>query len=266
MPIQSELSESFTDAYSIRIGIDLPSEPSLDVLDSIVKAHQCSIPFENLAIKDEGLIPSIELEQIFEKIVLRGRGGYCFELNALFLEFIRRIGYDAWAVSSCILRGKTSVPPMLHRGIVVEVGGTPYYCDVGYGGPQPAVPVPLGGERIAMGERFWVTKGDGAWWILRRETSSGEEENVLGFWNQPMDESYFVPYNFYCSTSHDSIFTRTRLVNIRTSSGNLSLTDNELVEHKDGKTIRTILDTEDSVRRVLGERFGIRIAQSSLVQ
>ena len=102
-------------AYAQRIGLPWPLTPDLDTLDRIILAHQCTVPFENLQCYDEGQMPSLEIEALFEKVVVQHRGGFCFELNALLLSFLKALGYDAWGVSCCIIRGRDFVPPMLHR-------------------------------------------------------------------------------------------------------------------------------------------------------
>ena len=55
--------------------------------------HLCSIPFENLEVFDAGRIPSLRSEDIYEKIIVRKRGGYCFELNKLFYELLKALDF-----------------------------------------------------------------------------------------------------------------------------------------------------------------------------
>ena len=52
-----------------------------------------SIPFENLESFEEGRIPSLDTQDLYTKIVVCKRGGYCFELNKLFYELIKTLGF-----------------------------------------------------------------------------------------------------------------------------------------------------------------------------
>ena len=131
-------------AYAQRIGMEWPLTPDLPTLDRIVFQHQCTVPFENLEAYAQQRTPSLEIPVLYDKVVRQKRGGYCFELNALLCAFLQGAGYDAWSVSCRILRGKDFIPPMLHRGVLVRLDGKLYYCDVGYGGPQPAAHVLAG--------------------------------------------------------------------------------------------------------------------------
>ena len=77
------------EAYLSRIGYEGELRTDKKCLEKIMELHLCSIPFENLEVFDEGRIPSLRSEDIYEKIIVRKRGGYCFELNKLFYEFLK---------------------------------------------------------------------------------------------------------------------------------------------------------------------------------
>ena len=244
-------------AYAERIGVEWPLTPDLETLDRIIYSHQCNVPFENLDCYDRGETPSTDPADLYDKIVARNRGGYCFELNAALLAFLQDCGYDAWPISCCILRGRDYIPSMLHRATIVEIDGTRYYCDVGYGGPQPAGPVPLGGKRTIHGETYFAEKGDGPWWNLDRITSRGDRERIMGFWDTPMTETYFVPYNYYCATNRASLFQQKRLLNIRTPDGSVAITGTTMTEHLRGDVVTTELDDTVDLSAAIRSRFGI---------
>lgn len=250
--------------YARRIGLEWPLNPDLETLDRIIYNHQCSVPFENITCFDMGEVPSTSLTDLYDKIVTRNRGGYCFELNAALLAFLRDCGYNAWAVSCCIILGRDYIPPMLHRATIVELDGIMYYCDVGYGGPQPSGPVPLGGQRTIHDETYFIEKEDGIWWSLDRITSRGDRERIIGFWNIPMTETYFVPYNHYCSTSQASVFKQRRLLNIRTSDGSMAITDSTMTEHRGKEVITTRYNNTSDLAVAIRSRFGINVPAEKL--
>ena len=78
-----------TELYLKRLGT--ASRPVLDksYLDALVFAHQCRIPFENLDVYEYHRPISLGITDLYNKVILGGRGGYCFELNALFTRFFR---------------------------------------------------------------------------------------------------------------------------------------------------------------------------------
>ena len=251
-------------AYAQRIGMPWPLKPDLETLDRIILAHQCTVPFENLDPYDLDREPSLATQALFDKVVVQGRGGFCFELNALLCAFLQAVGYDAWPVSCRILRGKDFVPPMLHRGVVVRLEGTMYYCDVGYGGPQPAGPVPLGGERTIRGERFRGQRRTDTWWGLDRYLGEGRWEQVFEFWEEAMLPVYFVPCNFYCACSPSSTFRQRRVLNLRTLHGSLARTNTTLTVRHDGEVQTREAGSREELAAMIHDYFGIDIPAASL--
>ncbi|MGH2914977.1 MAG: arylamine N-acetyltransferase [Solirubrobacteraceae bacterium] len=79
-------------AYLERIGLTGGPSPSLAQLH---RAHVTAIPFENLDPYC-GLPVSLEPDALYDKLVARRRGGYCFEQNLLFAAALIRKG-DAQA-------------------------------------------------------------------------------------------------------------------------------------------------------------------------
>src|SRR5579859_5767590 len=58
-------------------------EPSLPLLRTLHEAHLLAVPFENLSIH-YGQPIILEAAALYDKIVRRRRGGFCYELNGLF--------------------------------------------------------------------------------------------------------------------------------------------------------------------------------------
>ncbi len=76
------------EAYLQRINYRGGSDPSLETLSALHRAHMLGVPFENLDISLERAIVLNE-DLLFDKIINRHRGGFCFELNALFSALLR---------------------------------------------------------------------------------------------------------------------------------------------------------------------------------
>ena len=80
-------------AYLERIGLE-GSDTSLDLefLKKVQYAHILTVPYENLDILND--IPlSLDKQELFDKIVNRRRGGYCFEVNGLLSFMLMEIGF-----------------------------------------------------------------------------------------------------------------------------------------------------------------------------
>jgi hypothetical protein len=99
-------SASQVDNYLSRIAFPVDRAPKiatasaqtpegLEYLTKLQKSHLISITFENISLhynKFPGV--SLDKEDLFDKIVVRRRGGYCMEQNILFASILRTLGYE----------------------------------------------------------------------------------------------------------------------------------------------------------------------------
>lgn len=74
--------------YLERIKYEDQLSISLEVLNKLQKSHLQNIPFENLDIHTG---KKIELENTYDKVVSKGRGGFCYELNGLFYLLLKKL-------------------------------------------------------------------------------------------------------------------------------------------------------------------------------
>ena len=122
-------------AYLKRIGIKGELPVNRDTLEKLLQAHLEQVPFENLDVYDFKKVPSLEADALFDKVVTRHRGGFCFELNTLFARLLESLGFKVYPVAVRVLWNKDSLPPLAHMALIVCLGKEKYFCDVGYGGP-----------------------------------------------------------------------------------------------------------------------------------
>jgi N-hydroxyarylamine O-acetyltransferase len=218
-----------------------------------------SIPFENLDIYDLEADISLGIEDIYSKIVEQGRGGYCFELNALFMALLQSLGFECHPLAGRVLWRKDYFPPLGHRITVVTLEGRRYYCDVGFGGPAPCSALCLDDteKQVSGGGIFLFDRSKGDT-ILYRESESGFEP-LLMFSEKPCDPVDFVIMNEYFSKNTNSLFKSKRMANLLTSNGSISIDGNVLRRYAGGECIETVLDTNERTLEVLSKYFGIHI-------
>ena len=78
------LNDVMTSTYLARIGWEGDAPVTRKTLDDLVYAHQCSVPFETADLVALGETPSLEMSDLYQKIVVDRHGGFCFELNKMF--------------------------------------------------------------------------------------------------------------------------------------------------------------------------------------
>ncbi|TFB10035.1 arylamine N-acetyltransferase, partial [Candidatus Marinimicrobia bacterium MT.SAG.4] len=98
------------EAYLERIGYRGSRTPSVQTLRDMQLVHLLTVPFENLSIHaGEPIV--LEDDALFEKIVARRRGGFCYELNGLFAALLRALGFNVSMLSARVANGNGDFTP-----------------------------------------------------------------------------------------------------------------------------------------------------------
>src|SRR5205085_4786733 len=115
-------------AYLERIGISGTLGPDAATLTALHRAHRFAIAFENLDIplgRGIALAPAL----LFDKMVTRRRGGYCFEQNGLFLQVLEAIGFAARPLLARVWLVAEGIPPRTHTLNLVRLDGADAIVD-----------------------------------------------------------------------------------------------------------------------------------------
>ncbi len=116
--------------------------PDLDTLKRLQLAHLTQYPFQSVTtILDRPV--DLEEEAIYDKLVVRRLGGYCYELNGLFLSLLRQLGYEARIITGIVIINNQLEPrnARTHMALMVTVNEQNYLVDVGFGGLVPSAPL-----------------------------------------------------------------------------------------------------------------------------
>ena len=240
------------DKYLKKIGFRGKVEKSKGSLDQLVQAQLTHVPFENLDIWAKGACPSLEREDLYEKIVIRNRGGYCFELNTLFRQLLEYLGFEAYQAVSSLVDEAGNAFPAAHNVIICTLDGQKYLIDVGYGGP-----VPFGAMPLTEGpwENFRLRQQEGFWYLDRLE--DGNYRNSIRFRDMPASLAELIPLNFYVSQNPGIHFRHRLNVSMKQPDGTICrlLGDQLHVRTADSVVDKTV--TREEVPAILLEHFGI---------
>ena len=248
-------------AYLRRIGF-LPVklvEASFTTLCNLQRLHLESVPYENLDIM-RGIPISLEIDNLFDKIVTRRRGGYCFELNGLFAWLLRGLGFKVTEYLSRYLRDEEKIPMRRHRVLRVGVGGDcDYLCDVGVGGTIPRQPLAYKKNVVSQqnGESYLLKEEDFFGMVLY-ERQKDTWRRIYSFTEEEQATIDYTMPSFYCEKHPNSLFRTMDMVHIFTRNGRKSIADRKFREynHKGTKTIMPA--TERDYKELLFVHFGIK--------
>lgn len=257
-PIYGKYYEPLPDieAYLARIGLAGETVPATrEGLDRVIWAHLCTVPFENIDLYDYDIKVDFGIAELFEKIVQRRRGGYCFELNSIFMALLEALGFEVYAIGVRILMGGEGfIPAIAHRASIVVLDGKRYFADVGFGktnGAGSSICVDDDTEQAVKGEVFSVQDRPYHHKIILRHKPE-ETAPLFLFLPDPAPVVDFVAYN---TTMAMTGFRGRRIVNLRTEEGALSI-DGDILRRISGeKRIETPIPTAEDARRVLTEQY-----------
>ena len=250
-------------AYLRRIGLDAENNLSHKLghkLSRLQEQHLKTVPYENLDIM-RGVPISLKTSDLFDKIVSRRRGGFCFELNGLFAWLLRGLGYKVKEHQARYMRHKDKIPMRKHRILTVESGEKKYVCDVGMGSVTPMTPLPL-----VFGQ---VTRQEAGSYKFEKEPNLG---NVLYEWAKGdywrrvysfTDESQldidFVMPSFYCEMHPDSPFRQMDMVHMFAENGRKTVAGREVRIYTPKGVEVIVPGTEKMYKELLLRHFGLDI-------
>lgn len=245
--------------YLERIGLSPNDDYPLtyETLCKLQFAHVTHVPYENADIVIR--IPlKLDTESLFDKIVRRKRGGYCFELNGLYASLLRSLGFTVTDYMARFLRGETEIPKRRHRVLVVSLDGKRYVCDVGIGSTAPRYPLLLeeNTEQEQFGECYKFRK-DGFLGFVIMEKYGDTWRDFFSFTEEKQLDKDYIATSYYCENHPESIFIKEWMLSIKTEKGRRTL-DGNVYKEFEGNEIQTVREIDDNdIPAVMKDVFGI---------
>ncbi len=247
-----------TSAYLERIGLSQAPPQDEAGLALLHTAQFHTIPFENFDIQ-LGRGVDLEPAALFDKLVRRRRGGYCFELNGLMLMALQALGFSARPLLARVHLGS---PPSgrTHQLNRVELDDCVWIIDVGFGAGGLRAPMPLevGATHEGPACAFRLEHRE-PWGFLLRTQENDTWKDSYSF-----DESHVFPAdiavaNHYTSTSLDTHFTTSRVASLPNERGRVSLRNFTLTQLEAGKATTAQIAPGETYLEALKHHFGIQL-------
>jgi N-hydroxyarylamine O-acetyltransferase len=272
--------------YLRRISYRGDHTPTTSTLEQLHRAHLLAVPFENLDIH-LGRPIVLEQDALFDKIVTRRRGGFCYELNGLFALLLRDLGFEVTLLAAGVARADGGFGPEFdHLTLLVQ---SPLSVASGQSSQsaQPAIPnlrspipnpqSPAWLADVGFGDSFRAPlrfvegveqEQDGRAYRLDRE---GEHYTLMQrdaegwapqyrFSLQPHAWAEYADMCRYHQTSPESSFTRKRVCTLATPDGRMTLSDRVLIMTTHGQRAEQVLPDEQAFHAALREHFGVDLA------
>ncbi|XP_078508427.1 arylamine N-acetyltransferase 2-like [Lissotriton helveticus] len=253
--------------YLLRIGYNGPPVPSLDALRALHRCHLLSVPFESLSIHCGEKI-TLNPQEVYDKIVRRRRGGFCFENNSLFYWLLKELGYQTTILSAHVKNvfTKRYGPPCDHMVLLVDLSGQQWLCDVGFGNSfrMPLLLEPRTEQTQENGVfRLWP---DGDMWALEciQEAAELQRSAWASLYKFTLEKRKLADFKSMCEyhqTSPSSLFFCKSFCSLHLPEGMLTYMGLRLITTTYTGTATCQKETreleEEEIPSILKEKFGI---------
>ena len=260
------LSPAQLETYLSFLGVSAPAAaPTLDLLTELQLAHTRAIPFENFD-PIAGRTVSLDAADLTAKLLSGTRGGYCFEHNILHAAALTALGYALRLLAGRVLVGAPEARPRTHLALRVDIDGSSWIVDTGFGRTSLNGPLELGNEepQLVAGDTYRLSEQDGEYLV---QSSRGEGRRWTDLY--VLDPSPVYPVdvemaNYFVATHPKSHLKVAPVVLRPSAAGKRSLAGGRLVVDEGERQVdREIAPGE--LAAVLRDEFGIVLPASDAV-
>ena len=253
-------------AYFARIGFAGPRTPTVATLRALQYAHTTAIPFENVDPLLQRPVP-LDLPSLQDKIVRRGRGGYCYEHVGLFAAALERLGFGVTGLHGRVSMGaRGEIRPATHALLRVTTGDDErvWLCDVGFGfGPLAPLHLDADAGEVRAGDwrfRLQYTPGDlgGGLWVLHHFARDGWIDRYSFTMNPQYRVDYAVGNHFVSTAPRSPFVTRPYIQRFRAERHDVIDDTTWVTEFPDGSAQQREVAPAD-LPRILAADFGLEL-------
>ncbi len=252
------------DRYLERIGLDACA-PTRQGLDALLRAQLAAMPFEDID-PYLGQVPNLAPDAVWRKLVDGRRGGYCFELNALFGRALEAFGFAFRPILARVRMGMLAGGPRAHLAWIVRVDGEDLLADAGFGGPGPCGALaPVVGTEPDLGDRRFRFRRDPATGEVVLDRWSGAGWFALyGYTEAPFSEVDVEGANFLCSRWPALPFVDNLMISVHRDDTHVTLMNRALkVDGPAGVVERTLRSRADLADTLVGA-FGLGLDRQTV--
>jgi N-hydroxyarylamine O-acetyltransferase len=214
-----------------------------------------AVPFENLDIPLKRPI-LLDEELLFDKIVNRRRGGFCYELNGLFSALLRELGFNVQPLSARTANAGGGFGMEFGHMTLLVQDEERWLADVGFG-DSFIEPLRLDdrGEQVQEPGRYRIVGDHEHLTCLWREKTGWMAQYTFRL--KPYTLADFNNACYWTQTSPLSSFTQRRICSLATPNGRITLSDSRLIITSKGSKQEREVEGEAEYHDILREHFGI---------
>ena len=260
------MNELMVSRYLQLLGCENARAVSQESLFLLHEKHLEKIPYSNWQIFFNAVTPALDTEALFERIVMKKTGGYCFELNGLFAELLRTLGYQVTEYFARWHAGENlDIPMRRHRVLLVECDGRKFLADVGVGCLISSTPLEFLPETPQQKNcrKYKIVKDARFGNLVQAESDEGFYA-LYSFNEEPCFPCDFEYVNFYCSQNPQSPFRKKLFLHRQGAEFRIFIENPTpespewaLVEMYGSSIEKTVFNSDRELQEIFEKKFGI---------
>ena len=237
---------------------------SLDDITKLIKAHLKTFSFSSVTVLLKNEI-SLNIEDIYKKLVIDKRGGYCFEHNKLFYEVLKELGFDVQSYMARVVNNTNNIVPKTHRFTLLDYEGEKYLIDVGIGFRSPCIPVKLSNEffpsHLGISYRIRnLDKNSFAFESLKND----ELFTITNFDLNNYNDADYEMGHFYSHKHPNAVFVNNLVISQITDSEIRSLRNNNYIKIYENFQEEILLNSFETLKKIVADDFNMCFTDEEL--
>jgi len=250
--------------YLDRIGLsDVPR--GVAGLRALQESHMRALTFENV---DPllGRVPSLEPAGLVEKLIAGGRGGYCFEHNALFGLALEALGYAPRTLLCRVRNGATQGGARTHQAFEVAAEGSRWLADTGFGGHGALHPVDLHdpGPQAAPNGVYRLVPDDAAGETVLDRRAGDDWVSLFDFDGAPAQAVDLEAANFLCARWEGAPFRANLMLALHRPEGRVAMFNRALTRGQPPDATTEVIKSEAELAETLRQTFGLALTDDEI--
>lgn len=238
--------------------IDTEKYNRIDLLSLNHYIHQyvSRVPFENINVQNKQPIALNDASMLY-KILQEHRGGFCYEQNRFFKNYLVGKGFNVDMISATINTGNGWAMAGSHMALKVRVNQQDYLVDVGYADvPKEAMPLSNRQEVVTDINGYFRAYYIDAQMIEMCKYKDNGWQIQYQATDDPKNISDFEEGITYNQHNPSSIFVKKLIVSKATNQGRITMSNSHLTITDYGEKVKKPV-TSDNYLAILDNYFGI---------
>lgn len=237
---------------------------SLEDITKLMKAHLSTFAFSGLKVLlDEEI--SLNLSSIYNDIVIKKRGGYCFEHNKLFYEVLKELGFDVTPSFARIINNTETIPPKTHRFTILKYKKVKYLIDLGIGFRTPSNPIKFGSSSTIshLDIEFKITENnDKTFSMEMMENSSFFKVTKFDF--NRYYEADFEMGHFYSYKNPNAVFVNNFVISRIEENKIYSIINDKYFNIYKDKIVQIIIGSIEQFEQIIHNDFNLNFTSKEI--